>query len=77
MHGKGVYSWADGRKYEGDYFNDKKNVNYNTFFNMKKCKNQINEINKKRVKEFMFGQMEGNMMDIGKMVNKMETESIY
>jgi len=24
MHGKGVFSWADGRKYEGDYFDDKK-----------------------------------------------------
>ena len=24
MHGQGVYSWADGRKYEGDYKDDKK-----------------------------------------------------
>lgn len=24
MHGKGVYTWKDGRKYEGDYFDDKK-----------------------------------------------------
>ena len=24
MHGKGVYAWKDGRKYEGEYFNDKK-----------------------------------------------------
>lgn len=24
MHGKGVYTWTDGRKYEGEYFNDKK-----------------------------------------------------
>jgi len=24
MHGKGLFSWADGRKYEGDYFDDKK-----------------------------------------------------
>jgi Uncharacterized protein conserved in bacteria len=24
MHGKGVYVWADGRKYEGEYVNDKK-----------------------------------------------------
>ena len=24
MHGKGVYSWKDGRKYEGDYNQDKK-----------------------------------------------------
>lgn len=26
MHGSGVYIWKDGRKYEGEYFNDKKNV---------------------------------------------------
>ena len=24
MHGFGVYSWPDGRKYEGNYFMDKK-----------------------------------------------------
>jgi hypothetical protein len=24
MHGKGVYSWKDGRKYEGEYKFDKK-----------------------------------------------------
>ena len=24
MHGQGVYSWADGRKYEGEYKDDKK-----------------------------------------------------
>lgn len=26
MHGKGVYSWKDGRKYEGEYQEDKKHV---------------------------------------------------
>ena len=26
MHGKGVYTWNDGRKYEGEYQNDKKHV---------------------------------------------------
>jgi hypothetical protein len=25
MHGKGAYRWKDGRKYEGEYENDKKN----------------------------------------------------
>ena len=25
MHGHGVYTWKDGRKYEGQYLNDKKN----------------------------------------------------
>lgn len=24
MHGKGVFTWADGRKYEGEYYDDKK-----------------------------------------------------
>lgn len=24
MHGSGVYSWKDGRRYEGEYQNDKK-----------------------------------------------------
>lgn len=24
MHGKGVYTWSDGRRYEGEYNNDKK-----------------------------------------------------
>jgi hypothetical protein len=24
MHGFGVYTWADGRRYEGEYLNDKK-----------------------------------------------------
>jgi hypothetical protein len=24
MHGKGVFTWPDGRKYEGDYLDDKK-----------------------------------------------------
>ena len=24
MHGFGVYTWADGRCYEGEYLNDKK-----------------------------------------------------
>jgi len=26
MHGKGVYTWKDGRRYDGDYLNDKKHV---------------------------------------------------
>ena len=24
MNGKGVFTWTDGRKYEGDYLNDNK-----------------------------------------------------
>ena len=28
MHGKGVNTWNDGNKYEGEYKNDKKHVKY-------------------------------------------------
>ena len=24
MHGRGIFTWADGRKYEGEYYDDKK-----------------------------------------------------
>jgi hypothetical protein len=24
MHGRGIFTWPDGRKYEGEYYNDKK-----------------------------------------------------
>lgn len=24
MHGKGIFTWRDGRKYEGEYVDDKK-----------------------------------------------------
>lgn len=24
MHGKGVFTWLDGRRYEGEYYDDKK-----------------------------------------------------
>ncbi len=24
MHGRGVFTWADGRRYDGDYFDDRK-----------------------------------------------------
>ncbi len=30
MHGRGVYTWKDGRKYEREYFNDKKH-GYGTY----------------------------------------------
>jgi hypothetical protein len=26
MHGNGIYFWADGRIYEGEFFNDKKHA---------------------------------------------------
>lgn len=25
MHGKGIFTWPDGRIYEGEYYKDKKN----------------------------------------------------
>ena len=27
MHGKGIFTWLDGRKYEGDYVKDLKDGN--------------------------------------------------
>ena len=24
MHGKGVFTWSDGRRYDGEYYDDKK-----------------------------------------------------
>jgi hypothetical protein len=24
MHGRGIYTWRDGRRYEGSYLNDRK-----------------------------------------------------
>jgi hypothetical protein len=27
MHGKGIFKWYDGRRYEGDYVDDKKEGN--------------------------------------------------
>lgn len=24
MHGRGIYTWKDGRRYEGEYLNDRK-----------------------------------------------------
>ena len=35
MHGKGVYTWKDGRKYEGEYKNDKKDSFFFIFQIMK------------------------------------------
>ena len=31
MHGKGVFTWKDGRKYEGEYKDDKKD-GYGEFY---------------------------------------------
>ena len=33
MHGKGEYTWKDGRRYEGEYYNDKKHVYNNLIIN--------------------------------------------
>lgn len=32
MHGKGVYTWKDGRRYEGEYLNDKKHVDFKSYY---------------------------------------------
>ena len=60
MHGKGIYIWKDGRKYEGEYVNDKKhgfgsNVNFIKW-------------------QFIDGLMEEDMKENGKMENNMERE---
>ena len=34
MHGTGIYLWKDGRKYDGEYINDK--VKKNTIHKMNK-----------------------------------------
>ena len=30
MNGRGIYSWKDGRKYDGEYYHDKKH-GYGTY----------------------------------------------
>tara|TARA_B110000305_G_C18976336_1_gene419551 strand:+ start:232 stop:372 length:141 start_codon:yes stop_codon:yes gene_type:complete len=32
MEGRGVFGWPDGRKYEGDYVNDKKEGSGNFYW---------------------------------------------
>jgi hypothetical protein len=91
MHGKGIYTWKDGRKYEGEYFNDKKNVfknflfilflflfffNYVLFLFFFVFLFFIFLIIINRVMVFIYGLMVENMMVNGKMENKMEKENI-
>lgn len=66
MHGKGVYTWKDGRKYEGEYINDKKHGNgvYTWYFKYK----FINII-----KGLMVENMKGN----GKKGNNMVKVNIF
>ena len=59
MHGKGIYTWKDGRKYEGEYYNDKKNVIFkNIFFLLRKWMNllfqYINNSNSKKTFKILY-----------------------
>ncbi len=65
MHGKGCYSWQDGKMCEGEFEYDKKHV---------KC---FGDLKYYRCLEFMFGRMEGGMMGSGEMENSMEKENMF
>ena len=54
--------WKDGRKYEGEYRDDKKSVTHHHY-----CRDS----------EFILGLMVENMRVIGWTVSKMVTENIY
>ena len=71
MHGKGTFWWKDGRKYEGDYVEDKKHgkgtfdwYNINQFDQL-----SLNSFNKK-------GRMEEDILAVGSMESNMEREFI-
>lgn len=70
MHGKGLYTWKDGRKYDGEYHNDKKVMFYNlinmyTIFMFYKYKSMD--------LEFIYGQMDAGMKENG----DQESKNIY
>jgi len=31
MHGAGIFTWADGRKYDGEYYDDKKTRSWSVY----------------------------------------------
>ena len=63
MDGRGIYTWPDGRKYDGSYVKDKKQ-GYGVYL--------WPDGRSKYIKIYM-----QNMMVIGKMGNNLEKEDIY
>ena len=76
MHGKGVSTWNDGRKYEGEYQNDNKHVQIFDFYLAK-----LQEFSYAclivmiRDQVFLLGLMADNMKVNGQTENNMEKES--
>ena len=64
MHGRGIFEWPDGRKYDGEYVNDKKE-GYGVFEWYKFIPEFLNKI----------GQMAGNIKVAGKTESKTEKVS--
>lgn len=62
MHGHGVYTWKDGRKYEGMLFISFVKVTITWIRNMDMA--------------YICGLMEGSTMECGKMVSNMDKEFI-
>jgi len=78
MHGKGVYTWKDGRRYDGEYLNDKKHVKlliHTVPFDFKNLKPVFSLI--LRVMVCIPGQMEGNMKENGNLENSTAKENTF
>jgi len=78
MHGKGIFTWKDGRKYEGDYFEDKKH-GFGVFIWVYKFIKILNYW--KSLLKLIFIKIQSlmaeNMKENGLMENSMAMESIY
>lgn len=74
MHGKGLYTWKDGRRYEGEYHNDKKHVKIKEIYIIIMFINIDIFI---RGMGYIDGLMEENMKGNGRMVNNMDLENIF
>ena len=59
MEGKGIFTWPDERKYEGDYYDDKKVTCLNEFYDRKDM-------------EYFTGLMEESTKESGRMESNME-----
>ena len=78
MHGKGVYTWKDGRKYEGEYQKDNKHVQIVDFYLTKLLEFSYACLNVMiRDSVFILGLMAKNMKVNGQTENNMEKESTF